>query len=385
MQPQQTFSGPRRKSLFGFIIALLAIPGLMFNLWPVLSSWTAWGVDYNQFYSGGRLVGTGHVYDWDALRKVEAEHGPEVPTGRLPVVLYGHKLLGLLPYDIARCLWTVGGVAAMIAFSAFWPGTRRLYMMVALAWSMSGTLALLFGQDLPYWLMFFTAGLVLIERKHPVSAGVAFSLCVCKFHLALGIPVMLVSQKRWKTLIAGAVATFVWLACCFVLEGTQWPMQYMKFEKMPSFSPAPQRMPNLHGLVSWFPWPNALETISALAILFLLWLVCRRATDVGAAGAAAATCGFLVSHHSYGGDCTLLIPLAVLTIQRQGAPSWMKIWAGIMLSPVPVVLLISEQSFVSQALIVGFVVTAVLNIRTEPVDETAATTCINLEHSMSQA
>ena len=291
---------------------------MAFNIWFAVQNRAGWGIDFNQYYSASRLAGTGHLYDWDALRKIEAENGTAVPTGRLPVVLYGHKILGSLPYALARSIWLAASFAALVVFTAAWPGTQRPLMLAALAWSMPAALSLLYGQDVPFWLLFFTAGLVLMERKRPWSAGVAFALCLSKFHLALGIPVMLAAQKRWRTLIAGAMAVTALMGCCFLIEGPQWPLQYAKISQMPEFSPAPQRMPTIYGIASWLPWPTLAEIAGAVAVVLLLWAACRGGADPGTCGAAAAACGLLLGHHAYAGDCVLLIPLLVLTIQRQG-------------------------------------------------------------------
>ena len=232
-----------------------------------------------------------------------------------------------------------------MVFAVAWPGARRLLMLVALAWSMPATLGLLFGQDVPFWLMFFTAGLVLMERKRPWSAGVAFSLCISKFHLALGIPVMLAAQKRWKTLIAGAIAV---AACDRLLlsdRRARMAAPVLKMSQMPAFSPAPERMPNLYGIASWLPWPAAAEIAGAVAIVLLLWAACRSSADLGMSGAAAAACGLLLGHHAYAGDCALLIPLSVLTIQRPGVPPWLKIWAVLLLSSAPVLLLVWQKPY----------------------------------------
>ena len=329
---------------------------MAFNIWFAVLNRAGWGVDFNQFYAASRLAGTGHLYDWDALRKIEAEHGLEVPTGRLPVVLYGYKILGGFPYPVARGIWMAASLAALIVFAAAWPGARRTVMLVALAWSMPATLGLLYGQDVPFWLMFFTAGLVLMERNRPWSAGVAFSLCLAKFHLALGIPIMLAAQKRWKTLIAGAVAVAVWMVSCFLIEGSGWPLQYARMSQMAGFSPAPQRMPTLYGLASWLPWPAAAEIAGAVAIVLLLWAACRGSADLGMSGAAAAACGLLLGHHAYAGDCALLIPLAVLTIQRPGMPLWLKVWAVLLLSSAPVLLLVLDKPILGQISLAAFVV-----------------------------
>ena len=372
--PQNTTFGEalrRKVTPTAITVAAVCALGLAVSTWFAVVNKEGWGLDYNQFYSASRLVGTGHAYDWEALRKIEAENGPAVHTGRLPVVLYAHKALGSLPYATARSIWLAASMAALAIFAAFWPGTRGWRMMVGLAWSMPATLLLLYGQDVPFWLMFFSGGLWFMERKKPWSAGVVFALCICKFHLALGLVVMLAAQKRWKTLIAGAMAGAALIASCFPIEGPGWPAQYAGvFAKMRDFSPAPERMPNLRGIASWLPWATAVEIVSAVAIMWLLWAVCRSGTDLGTAGAAAAACGLLLGHHGYAGDCLLLMPLSVLTIQRPGMPSWLAVWAAIMLSPAPTLLLVSDRPFLGQMLVVAFTVTATFFARVKPVPQT---------------
>jgi hypothetical protein len=317
------------------------------------------GVDFNQFYAASHLAGTGHLYDWDALRKLEVEHGLEVRTGRLPVVAYGMKVLGWLPYSTARGIWLAACAAALIVFAVTWPGANWMVMAVALSWSMPAALLLLLGQDTPFWLMFFAIGLMLLEKKRPRLAGLAFALCICKFHLALGIPVLLIFQKRWEALLSGAVAAAGLLAACFLIEGPMWPSRYLNAVSNPLFSPAHERMPNLHGLSVWLPQSAAFELASALALIALLWLLCRRTGDLGVTGAATAAAGLLLGRHAYANDCALLIPIAALTIQRQETPLWLKAWALVLLSPLPTLLLASSKPLPGQLLIVCFVIAAI--------------------------
>ncbi|MBS1854510.1 MAG: DUF2029 domain-containing protein [Acidobacteria bacterium] len=359
-RPSESSRASHREHLPAVALAAVCALGLALNIWIALLNQTGLGVDFNQFYSASRLAGTGHLYDWDALRKIEAENGLEVPTGRLPVVIYGYRIFGGLPYTAARATWMVLSIAALAAFAAWWPGARPQWMGAALAWSLPVTFVILFGQDVPFWLMFFAMALVLLERKKEWSAGVVFSLCICKFHLALGIPILLVARKCWKTLIGGAIGVSVWIGASFLLEGPGWPMAYLKMSHMPTFSPAADRMPNVYGIASWIPWTSAAEVAGGIAVALLLWTVCRRGgTGLGMAGAAAAACGVLLGHHSYAGDCALLIPLTVLTVQRPGAPRWLKIWAVATLTPAPVLLLLSNRPLLAQLWIAAFVVTAV--------------------------
>ena len=139
--------------------AAVIVLGLAFNIGFAVLERAGWGIDFNQFYSSARLAGTGHLYDWEALRKIEAENGTGVPTGRLPVVAYGYKLLAWLPYPVAHWIWLVMSLAALAVFALAWPGVPRQWMFAALVWSVPAALLLLYGQDTPFWLMFFAAGL----------------------------------------------------------------------------------------------------------------------------------------------------------------------------------------------------------------------------------
>jgi hypothetical protein len=233
----------------GFVCAL----GLSFNIYLAATNGGGWGVDFNQFYSASKLAGTGRLYDWDALRQIEAERGQQVPTGRLPVVAYGVKLVGWMPYRTAQVVWLVASVVALIFFALAWPGANRMLMAAALAWSMPVALLLVFGQDTPFWLLWVALGLLLLERGSPRLAGVVLALCICKYHLSLGLPILLLAQKRWSALASACAAGAALVAVCFALEGWTWPAQYWGL--VFTLSPAVFRMPNLHGIASWLPWP----------------------------------------------------------------------------------------------------------------------------------
>jgi hypothetical protein len=157
--------------------------GIIFAARFAVMQRSSWGVDFNQFYSAGKLTGTGHLYEWEPLRRLEAERGDASPTGRLPVVLYVHKLLGRLPYHRAQAIWAAISVLALIGFVLLWPSVPREIATVALIWSIPSIMLLVFGQDTPFWMCFFAAGLFALKRSHPVWAGIAFSLCICKFQL----------------------------------------------------------------------------------------------------------------------------------------------------------------------------------------------------------
>jgi hypothetical protein len=345
------------------LAVLIGVIGVAFGIWLAVQNQSGLGVDFNQFYAASRLAGTGHLYDWNALRKLEKENGPDVPTGRLPVELFGIKIISWLPYSIARGLWFAGSLGAMVLFCLTWPDAGRVPMVVALACSAPSALLLVLGQDTPFWLIFFAAGLLLMESGKPRTAGVVFALCICKFHLALGLPVMLAAQRRWRTLLSGAAAFSLLLAACFLIEGANWPLRYVENSHMARFSPAAERMPNLAGLVSRLPWPPIAEVVLGLAILLLLWVACRDTADLGFAGALAAACGLLLGRHAYAPDLALLLPLSVILLQRESAPPWLRAWAILTISPAPTLLLVSNYPLLGQTLIVAFVICALITPR----------------------
>jgi len=339
-------------------IGLVCALGLAFNIYMALNNAGGWGVDFNQFYSAGKLAGTGRLYDWDALSKLEAERGQTVPTGRLPVVAYGVKLEGWMPYRTAQLVWLAASMVALALFALAWPGVNRVLMAAALVWSMPAALLLIYGQDTPFWLLWVAAGLWLLERGSPRLAGAVFALCLCKYHLAAGIPILLIAQKRWSALASACATGAVLVAACFALEGWRWPSQYWAVFRI--LSPAAFRMPNLHGIAYWTPWPVPAEIALFLAMAALLWMVCRRVSNVGLAGAAAVAAGLLMGRHGYANDGALLLPLLVFTVQRTSVPGWLKCWALLLLTPATSILLSSQSPWAGQLPVVCFVVTALV-------------------------
>ena len=350
-----------RRSIRLLAIAIGCLIGVFVNFHIAFNAGRG-AMDFNQFYAASRLAGTGHLYDWAALRTLETEHGPAIHSGRLPVVAYGLKILSWMPYPMARLAWLVASIAALIVVGVTWPGADRLGFLAAFAWSTPVAYLLGLGQDLAFWLLFFTIGIALLKRGNARLAGLAFALCICKYHLAAGIPVLLIAQKRWKTLQSGGLAVAALLLASFVIEGIAWPVGYLRTLASPDFSPAIGRMPNLHGLAYWLPAANLVEIAGAATLLVLLWMACRRTPNVAVAGAAAASCGLLLGHHGYIDDCALLIPFAVLTIQSRAVPFWLRASSLIFVTPLLTLLLISSKPFLGETLEVGLVAAALTGL-----------------------
>jgi hypothetical protein len=335
--------------------AIIILFGLLLDWRIAYGHRSGWGLDFNQFYAASHLAGTGHLYDWGALQHEELKNGLVVHAARLPIVAYGAKVISWLPYDAAHWLWVISSAAALVLTVLLWPGGNRPVLFVALAWSWSAALLLLLGQDTPFWLLFFAAGFALLQRGRTTLAGVVLALCLCKFHLAGCIPVILLARRAWRTLLAGAGTTAVLLGACFLVEGPRWTSEFMAVFREPMLSPVADRMPNLRGIAYWTPQP--VWTQAALMILFaiLLLLAARKVEEIGTLAALGAACGLLLGPQGYGNNCVLLLPLAGLYIADKAAPQWLRIWSLLIITPVPLLLLASDKPLAGQLLIAGFV------------------------------
>jgi hypothetical protein len=339
--------------------AVILVLGLLLGWKVAYQNLSGWGVDFNQFYAASHLAGTGQLYNWDALQSEESKTGLVGNTARLPVVAYGVKAISWLPFEQAHWVWVIASAAALVLMVIVWPRGNIPITFLVLAWSMPAALSLLLGQDTPFWLFFLAAGFALLQRGRATLAGIVLALCLCKFHLAAGIPIVLVARRCWHPLLAGAVTTVLLLCSCFLIEGAQWPARYLAIFDHPRMSPAAERMPNFRGLAHWTPWPHVVEGLLAILFIWLLWLAARRVIDTGLLAALAAAGGLLLAPHGYGNDCLLLIPFITFWIAEKGAPEFIRVWAILMMSPAPLLVLASDKPLAGQIMISGFVVAGV--------------------------
>jgi len=313
------------------------------------------GTDFNQFYAASELAGSGHMYDWDRIQELELRNGAHaIPFGRLPVYGVLLKPATVLTYNYARVAWLLVNLAAMIGFAMLWPVRRRQDAIMMLCWSCPAAILLSTGQDTGLFLFFVTVGLRLLLSKRDFAAGLVLSLCAAKFHLALGIPVLLLARRRWGALAGGVAGGLAQLAISFAAEGREWPARLWQLSSISDFGPSPAKMPNLLGLTHGLPYGGGIEAVLALLTLAAVWIVSRRsAPTVGAT--AAVIGGLLVSHHSYVYDGVLLLPACALAL-RLPAPKALRYGALLMCVPIPYLLLMKEHGLwvVAQVSINGF-------------------------------
>jgi len=113
----------------------VALTGLATMMLLTVANRDTWSVDFNQFYVAGSLAGTGHLYDWNAVRAMELKRTNATPFIRLPVFAFAMKAFSALPYSLARVLFLCLEIAALLGFIALWPFSKRTFAFAAVCWS----------------------------------------------------------------------------------------------------------------------------------------------------------------------------------------------------------------------------------------------------------
>jgi len=82
-----------------------------------------------------------------------------------------------------------------------------------------------------------------------------------------------------------------------------------------------------------------------------VWVQCRANEDVGTRGATAMAVGPADAHHGLVAESVLLIPLTVLTMEGRGGPSWLKVGACLLLSPLTMLLIVFQAETAGTAVL----------------------------------
>jgi hypothetical protein len=244
-----------------------------------------------------------------------------------------------------------------VGFVYLWPFSGRAWVWVAICWSAPVALCLALGQDSTLFLFFMALGLRLLMGDHDFWAGLAFSACIAKPHLALLLPVFLIARAKWKALLGGVTGAAASVLLSFVAEGKDWPHRLLTLARTPEFDPAADRMPNLRGLLSFLGGGIAAEVAFGLVIVVAVWFLSRR-QPLPTAGALVLAGGLLLSHHAYVYDALLLLPALLLPFQPTSDLQWIRKWAMFLLSPTPYLFLLTTVSilgvFLAHITITGY-------------------------------
>ena len=301
--------------------------------------------DYLAHWTGGRLVLDGEFASlYDQRTQLEVQVATVGQTSKLawfvspPFVALLYAPLAGLSYVASAVVWTLLSVAMLLAaLKLARPlapniSAPRWRMVVLVCLASQPVLELLGGgQDSAFSLLVWVAGTRLMLARRDVFAGVVFALGLCKPQLFVLVPVVLLIQRRYRSLAAftsvanvlalisvgmvGADGVRNWLALPFrdayreaVQVGQAWKMQGLPSFITSLMPPGLTREAEVAGL------------LAAGIVLVLFVTSCRRwPTSRGDAGmwAFAALTTVLASPHLVVYDLVLLLPAVLYLLERQ--------------------------------------------------------------------
>ena len=285
-----------------------------------------YGQDFINYWGAPQLAAEDISQLFDVARYnrgIDARYGSALPMHLWSYPL--HLLLltapfAALPLPIAYAVWTLLGIA--LYATVLWymaPVAHRRLAVITCVIAPASLMCILAGQN-----GFFTASLFLGAwlwlGKHPRLAGIALGLLTVKPHLGLVWPLILLTQKRWATIVVAIVTTLTllglsawqfgvdaWRNYLAHAAATQWamvrePMANRHYETMmPSLTHALQRLGL--GVDAAF----ALQALVALVVAGLLLRDLMRHRTLDSRSALLCTCAaMIVTPYIFNYDMTLL-------------------------------------------------------------------------------
>ena len=335
------------------LYALLAVIAFC-TLWILVGSIVAPGArmhDFLNLYAGASLARDGAFATMDAPEvqlQREREYAPQlpelVPFVRPPFYALFLTPLAWIPFGPAFWAWL--GVQAT-ALAGTWAWAFRRWGSDALIFGsmyLPTALGIAHGQDCVVILSIVLGTFALAARGRHFLSGVILGAGLVKFHLFLLWPLMLLVQRRWRTLAGACTAVTAELLISLALVGPGGLANYAALLRMTGLrhlSPSPDLMVNARGIALNLGMDNIVVIgLLTLAAVILTLAACWRA-PLWRAIAAASSGSLLVAPHVYGYDTGLLLAgfwLAMFESVTQSGSQGPRIAAAVLLTPVPMLL-----------------------------------------------
>lgn len=282
-------------------------------------------VDFHAFHVAGRLALEGHAAD--AYRMATMEAAQQRITGTTAFMPWTYPPpftlfvtgLAALPLGLAYALFTALTLAAYVRVlgqiaGAYLSGVLLAMLPVLALGVMTGQNGFLTGALTGWFCLAFLA-------RRP-GAGVPLGLMVIKPHLAAGIALLTLAERRWRAVMVAAVVVCaalivptlvfgpsIWSAFA---DGVRESGQFLGDGRYPMF-----RMTSLYACALSLGLPAgaafAVQAIGALVAIGLLLLAWVRKLPPRALAAVACTATLFVSPYAYDYDLSLLgIALALI-------------------------------------------------------------------------
>ena len=278
--------------------------------------------DFISSYTAAVLATDTRLYDSGASQAFQEAHGVTADQHRMAFLrlpFYAVLLMPLqfLDYQKAYVVWQILAVCSFVAVALIW---RRLLsdaaIFVVLAWSLPVGYSLLRGQDIHFFLLFYSVGTLLLTRNRSLAAGVILSLCLLKWIFLLPLPLLLLTKRLWRTATGFAIGVVAILVACTAAQGWNWPSAYLNTILRPTASPKLYSMPTVRGIAHLLSGAGVIEVAAGVLILWSLWRVVKSDVSLPVAFAMALIAGLLIGHHAFMYDAAIVAPFLALAIEH---------------------------------------------------------------------
>jgi len=304
--------------------------------------------DYLAHWTGGRLVLDGQLTNlYDQATQLSVQTAAVGQTSKLawfvspPFVALFYAPLAGLPYVASAAVWAMLSMSMLLtALKLARPlapniSDSRWRMIVLVCFASQPVLELLgSGQDSAFTLLVWVAGTRLILARRDAFAGVVFALGLCKPQLFVLVPVVLLVQSRYRSMVAWLSTASVLVLLSLIMVGVGGALNWLMLPFQEAYSKAVQvgqawKMQGLPSLVtSLMPTDLAqgarvVGLLVAVIILALFVADCHRwPTSRGDVGmwAFAALTTVLLSPHLVVYDLVLLLPALLYLLERHDTP-----------------------------------------------------------------
>jgi len=297
--------------------------------------------DFISLYTGGVLAKTNpsHLYDVQLQDKIQLELAPERPV-LAPFIRPAYSALFYvpltwMPFETAFVVWIALGTLIAIAIQAWAARRFGSEALVFCAFFLPLIYGIVNGQDTA-----FVAGLMVLtysaaKRGAYVLCGVLLALLLCKFHLILLVPVVLLWRREWR-ILAGFCPTAI--ALVGISATIASPRSYIAVLTNPALealNPSPQMMVNTLAIAVNFGLDfAAVKALLALGVLAAVLLIPRNAPLDR--WFWTAVCGsLLLSPHTFEYDVALLLIPIMRTLTDSQCATSLRFVAATAAIPLP--------------------------------------------------
>lgn len=313
-----------------FSLLILGLRPLVFAGEPYL-----WGGDFSTFWAASWLThhdGLTRLYGTQPLTEIAGLNAPAPPWFYPPTMLllvYPAALLGFIPAYIGFIALTL--LASLFVWRVM--ALSRLHLIL-LAASPATLINVLYGQNGLLIAAIWCLGLLLLEQRRAVLAGLAFSLLLIKPQLSLLAPVLLLASGNWKGLGGFILGAVLFCGSAFLAFGPQPWLDFV--HNLPAIGTLLDRgvVVDVNKLGSLYisarmSGAGAVEAmalqgiLAALAIIACGYIWWQQAANFASKATVTLLAALLISPYQFVYDFALLLPALAYWHQAQGSK-----WTG---------------------------------------------------------